>query len=275
MRRVRHPGAVAWPRIDIAPSDGRRIEVTLAPGLPLEEAVAQATQAFTSAWLEIENAPVTTLDYVIPALSPDDAHVAWYSRVHAFGGPGVIDCLGMIVGRHQGKSFLHGHGLWTPRGGAQAMGHILAPRTVLAEPVTARGIGLTGVCFDRLHDPETNFDLFQVGGGGSTGAFAALRLRPNQDFATALDAACAELGWPAARVQGLGSLIGATFENGAVLDCLPTEFLILDATVGTGGPEPQIAIVGIDGGTILSGPLVRGANPVLVTAELVLSRLDG
>ncbi len=278
MRSVVHPGPVGADRMELAPTPGREIEVTLPPGRPFEEAVAEALapEGVASAWLEIENAPVSALDYVMPALSPDDAHVAWYSDIFSFGGPGLIDRMGFMVGRHQGASFLHGHGLWTPEGGAQAMGHILASRTVLAAPVTARGIGLTGARFERRPDPETNFELFRVRGTGAEGSgYAALRLLPNQDFATALDRACAELGWPAARVHGLGSLIGARFEDGGVLDSLASEFLVTDATAGRGGPEPEIAIVGVEGSEILSGRLVRGENAVLITAELILSRMAG
>lgn len=274
MRSVVHPGPVAEQRIDIAPSGGREIAVTLAADIPLEDAVARATHGFSSAWLEIADAPVSALDYVIPDHAPDETHVAWYSEIFSLGRPGNIDHLGMIVGKHQGVSFLHGHGLWTPDGGPRAMGHILAPRTVLAEPVVARGIGLTGACFDRLPDPETNFELFQVRQTGGGGDYAAIRLKPNQDFATALDEACALLGWRAARVYGLGSLIGACFENGDVLDSLASEFLIKDAMARGRGLEPEIVIVGIDGSNILSGRLSRGENAVLITAELVLGRLE-
>jgi len=274
MRRITQPGPALQPRIDIAQSEGRKIDVVLEPGVALEEAVARATQAFSSAWLEIRDAPVDALEYVIPAASPDDAHVAWYSDPRGFSGPGQIDHLGMVVGRHRGASFLHGHGLWTPKGAAQAMGHILAQRTILSQPVRASGIGLMGARFERLPDAETNFELFQAQGGGGTGRFAALRIKPNQDFATALDAACTALGWTAVRACGLGSLIGAEFESGEVLDSLPSEFLITDAKVGCDEPEPEIVIVGVDGGKILSGRLIRGQNPVLITAEVILSRSD-
>lgn len=273
MRSILHPGPVAERRIDIARSPGRRVEVTLAAGIPLEEAVAKAMVGFSSGWLEVRNAPVSALDYVIPAPAPDERHVAWYSEVHSYGSPGMVAHLGMIVGRHQGTSFLHGHGLWTPDGGTQAMGHILAPSTVLAEPAIARGIGLVEASFQRLADEETNFECFQVAGGAGSGDYAAIRLRPNQDFATALHAACAELGWTEARAHGIGSLIGAEFESGDILDSLPTEFLITEARIGANEPEPQIVIVGIDGSKILSGRLKRGVNPVLITAEIVLERL--
>ena len=278
MHHVQHPGPVRQSRMDLAPCDGRDIEVTLAAGLSLEDAVAQTLEplGFDSAWLEFSKAEVDALSYVIPSDTPDDTHVAWYSETHSFDA-GKIDQIGMIVGRHEGASFLHGHGRWTPEGGKQAMGHILAPHTQLAAPVTARGIGLTGARFDRRADAETNFDLFQVEQTGAEGSdFAALRLLPNQDFADGIDAACAALGWTFARVHGIGSINTPHFENGWVLDSLPTEFLVTDATAGTGGstqrPGPEVIIVGTDGANILTGRLSRGENAVLVTAELVLSR---
>jgi hypothetical protein len=149
---------------------------------------------------------------------------------------------------------------------------------MLAAPVVARGIGLTGARFERRPDPETNFTLFRPSGDARDAEdadYALVRLAPNQDFAGALDTACARLGWEGARVHGLGSLIGATFEDGSVLDSLPTEFLILDADAraeGQSGPGPEIAIVGIEGGDIREGALKRGENAVLITAELLLER---
>jgi len=281
MRAVTHPGPVAEERQEILPAGGRPVALTVNAGLPFEDAVADAMAAegLDGAWLEIEEATVSALDYVIPAPAPDAEHVAWYSEIHSLGGPGRIHHLGMMVGRDGGASFLHGHGLWAPRDGGTAMGHILAPRTTLAAPAVARGIGLTGARFERRPDPETNFTLFRPSGAArdaESAGHALLRLAPNQDFSGALDTACARLGWEGARVHGLGSLIGATFEDGNVLDSLPTEFLILDAEAraeGGTGPGPEIAIVGIEGGDIRRGRLTRGGNAVLITAELLLERL--
>lgn len=280
MRAVTHPGPAAEERLEILPGAGRPVSLTLGAGLPLEDAVAEAMAAegLDGAWLEIEDAPVSALDYVIPAPSPDADHVAWYSDIHSFGGPGRIRRLGMMVGRDGEASFLHGHGLWAPAGGEAAMGHILAPRTMLAAPSVARGIGLTGARFERRPDPETNFTLFRPSGAprdGETADHALLRLAPNQDFAGALDAACDRLGWQRARVHGLGSLIGAAFKDGSVLDSLPTEFLILNAEAqadDTTPRAPEIVIVGIDGTDIRTGTLRRGENAVLITAELLLER---
>ena len=277
IRKVDHPGPVCAERIDLVRSRGRKLEVMLEPDITLEDAVAQALsdQAIDSAWLEIADASVSRLEYVIPAHAPDKEQVAWYSDTHSFGA-GRIDRMGMVVGTYDGASFLHGHGIWAPENAQLAMGHVLAPQTSLAEPVVARGIGLSGACLNRRLDMDTRFELFHIDQSGATGGeFAALRLRPNQDFTIALDQACNMLAWSAARVHGLGSLIGATFENGRVLDSLPTEFLVTDAVAGIGGSTPEILIVGVEGADdILSGRLSRGENAVLVTAELILERLN-
>lgn len=275
---VTHPGPANDARLELVPCAGRPVALTLRAGRPLEDAVgeAMAEAGLDSAWLEIAAAPVSRLDYVIPALSPDADHVAWYSDIRALGGPGRIDRLGMVVGTHDGASFLHGHGLWTPDGGRQAMGHILAPRTELARDTPATGIGVTGARFARGPDTETNFDLFHATGDAADDArHALLRTAPNQDFAGALDAACARLGWQAARVHGLGSLIDARFADGVTLGSLPSEFLVLDADARADAADrhgPEIVIVGTDGDKILQGAITRGDNPVLITAELVLER---
>lgn len=277
MQTVLQPGPIRESRMDLVACQGREIEVTLADGIALEEAVARALAPLEahSAWLELVDASVTALSYVLPAEAPDDAHVAWYSDPERFER-GEIKALGMIVGVHNGVSFLHGHGTWAPEGGAVAMGHILAPQTVLAAPAKARGIALFGAEFSRRHDAETNFELFHVDHKAHTdGGYAALRLLPNQDLQTGLDAACAALGWSSARVHGIGSVNMPRFDDGRALPSRPTEFLVRDAMAGAAGEAgPDVVIVGKENTGILTGRLSRGENSVLVTAELVLKRSE-
>jgi len=155
------------------------------------------------------------------------------------------------------------------------MGHILAPNTVLSAPVAAKGCALFGAQFARRPDAETNFELFHVDQIAATsGSYAALRLLPNQDFQTGLDAACQTLGWPSARVQGLGSINTPRFEDGRQLNSVPTEFLVREALAGRAGAGPDIAVVGKEDTGIMSGRLSRGDNAVLVTAEIVLKRSE-
>ena len=69
MQTVVHPGPVRNTRMDLARCTGRDIEVTLAAHIPLEDAVSQALAplALDSAWLELVQADVEKLSYVIPA----------------------------------------------------------------------------------------------------------------------------------------------------------------------------------------------------------------
>ncbi len=280
MPAVTQPGPVAETRRDIVPADGRPIAVTLRPDIPLADAIGEALDAenCAGAWLEIKSADVVALSYVTPALAPDAEHAAWWSETYRFDGRGTIHHLGMMVGRDEGAWFLHGHGRWSPATGAAAMGHILAQQTVLSAPVIAQGIGFGNAYFDRRPDPETNFNLFQPTGdalAASDAPYALLRLAPNQEFSTALDLVCAELGWQRAKVFGQGSLIGARFDDGSTLDSLATEFLILNAEARADGSlasGPEIAIVGIDPDDLRHGVLQRGKNPILITAELLLQR---
>lgn len=277
---VTQPGPIAETRRDIVPANGRPIEVNLRPHIPLADAIAEALDAenCTGAWLEIKSADVARLSYVTPALALDSEHAAWWSEIYRFNGAGTIHHLGMMVGRDQGACFLHGHGRWSPATGGIAMGHILAQQTVLSRPAVAHGIGLRKAYFDRRPDPETNFNLFQPTGdalAASDAPYALLRLAPNQEFSSALDLVCAELGWQSAKIFGQGSLIGAHFDDGSTLDSLATEFLILNAEARADGSlasGPEIAIVGIDPDDLRHGVLQRGKNPILITAELLLQR---
>lgn len=282
MQTVMHPGPVAKERLELFKADGEPVSLTLAAGIPLETAVAQALADIgceNSAYLELTNAPVSELVYVMPANAPDEQHVAWYSDVHSFDGKGVIDHLGMIVGYREERCFIHGHGTWTPNGGTMAMGHILSNMTVLAEPVVVTGFALAGARFEGREDPETNFTLFRPAQHGKpipeTADFAVLRIMPNQDFDMALDRACAQLEWQSARAWGVGSINKPHFEDGRVLDSLPTELVILDALCRADGAAPHgaaIRAVGTGANQIEEGRLSRGNNGVLITAEIVLRR---
>jgi hypothetical protein len=274
MRRAAHPGPAADDRLDLVAVEGQAVEFDLPAGATLQDAVARGMAAAdaTCGYLELAGAEVSHLDYVIPAEAPDDLHVAWYSPVISLGCPGRIERLALIVGRHDGRIFLHGHGRWAARGGAAALGHILAEACVLAAPARARGVAVRGAGFERRTDPETRFELFQTGGAGiAAGDHALLRIRPNVDFATALEAARDRLGWGGARAFGLGSLNCADFADGRHLASLATEFYLLDAPLGPAAPAPEIDIVGTDGAPT-RGHLARGTNPVLVTAEILLRR---
>src|ERR1019366_9117813 len=98
-----------------------------------------------------------------------------------------------------GPPFFPGHALWTEADGSDGGGHILPEETVVAEPFEVEAFGLDGAVFAAEPDPETNFKLCgpiptAASGPPTTSRAFALRLRPNQDFAGALEAFCRQRG---------------------------------------------------------------------------------
>jgi predicted DNA-binding protein with PD1-like motif len=174
----------------------------------------------------------------------------------------------MTFGERDGAPFFHCHALWRQADGRIKGGHILPEETVVAEPFAVEAFGIDGAVFAAEPDPETNFKLFgpiasAAFGIETTSRAFALRLRPNRDFAGALEAFCRERGIISARLHGgVGSTTELAVSSGVIVS-------------GTGGAleaELDIALVDYEGG-IAEGRLLRGDNPVLMTMELVLEVL--
>ncbi|TMV56067.1 DNA-binding protein, partial [Thioclava sp. BHET1] len=161
------------------------------------------------------------------------------------------------------------------RSGAEAMGHMLGPQSILSAPVRATGIALDGARFEQRPDPETNFQLLAaVATGGEAGEALLVTLRPNQDVCEALARICTEAGFARASIHGIGSFNGARFEDGAEMTSFASEFLVTEGRFDAAAEAPlrlEVAVVGLDG-QIFRGPLVPGAAPVCVTCEFVLLR---
>jgi hypothetical protein len=73
---------------------------------------------------------------------------------------------------------------------------------------------------------------------------------------------------------GVGSTVGAIFQDGRVVEPFVTELLIRSGQIirddqGQPRAEIDISIVDYKGG-LTEGRLAKGGNPILVTAELVL-----
>jgi predicted DNA-binding protein with PD1-like motif len=189
----------------------------------------------------------------------------------------------MTLGQRDGTPFFHCHGLWTEADGRAGGGHILPEETVVAEPFEVDAFGLDGAVFKAEPDPETNFKLFgpvpsAAAAARTTSRAYALRLRPNQDFAGALEAFCRERGIIGAKLHGgVGSIIGARFVDGRIVEPFATEMAVRSGVIvsGVGGTSEatlDVALVDYTGGLAV-GRLTRGDNPVLMTMELVLEVL--
>ena len=286
MRRVEQPGPPAPERIQWVEGRGRAFTFTLEAGLPLLDAARRgfAAAGFASGALNIKSGALGPFAYVMPALSKTGANAAFYSDIFRPAGVTRLKMGAMTFGMRDGAPFFHCHALWSEACGRSNGGHILPEETVIAEPFEVAAFGIDGAMFVAEPDPETNFKLFgpvpiAAANPPTTSRAFALRLRPNQDFASALEGFCRQHGIFRARIHGgVGSTIGARFTDGSSVVPFATELAIRSGNVAqrAGGSleaELDIALVEYLGG-LAEGRLLRGDNPVLMTMELVLAVLE-
>jgi predicted DNA-binding protein with PD1-like motif len=282
MRHIAQPGPPPPERIQWVEARGRVFSFTVEAGLPLLDAVRRgfAEAGFASGVLNFQGASLGPFAYVMPALSQTGENAAFYSETFRPAGVTRIEVAAMTFGQRDGAPFFHCHALWTQADGRRSGGHILPDETVVAEAFTARAVGLDGAAFHAEPDPETNFKLFGPVASPRTGVEAetrifALRLRPNQDFAGALESFCRDRGLSRARLHGgVGSIIGASLADGRTVEPFATEMLVHSGRIVTGDDgglqaELDVALVDYTGG-LATGRLVRGDNPILMTVEIVL-----
>ena len=286
MRSVDQPGPPAPERIQWVEGRGRSFTFNLEAGLPLLEAARRgfAAAGFAGGTLNIKVGALGPFAYVMPALSRDGANAAFYSDPYRPAGVTRLRLGSMTFGARDGAPFFHCHALWTEADGRENGGHILPEETFVAEPFEVEAFGIDGMLFTAEPDPETNFKLFGPVSSPTTNlrntsrAFA-LRLRPNQDFAGALETFCRQRGIFRARIHGgVGSTVGARFTDGRSVVPFATELTIRAGSVAPGvngalEAELDVALVDYLGG-LAEGRLMRGDNPVLMTMELVLEVLD-
>lgn len=280
---IRQPGPASAPRIVAVEGRGRAFRMPLPSGLSLLEAARRgfATEGFASGTLRLADVALAPFAYVMPALSRDGQNAAFYSESFRPAGITRLDAGALTFGRRDGAPFFHCHALWREADGRCNGGHILPEATMIAEDAMVEAFGIAGAIFEANPDPETNFKLFgpvpddSAGGQGDCRAFA-LRLRPNQCFHAALEDFCRERGIAKALIHGgVGSLIGAAFEDGSITEPFATEVFLVAGTIAAGaGSTPEAVIdaglVDYTGG-LARGRLKRGANPVLMTFELILA----
>jgi predicted DNA-binding protein with PD1-like motif len=285
MRSIKQPGLPARERIQWVEARGRAFSFTLEAGIPLLEAARRgfAAQGFAGGVLSASGGALGPFAYVMPALSKDGRNAAFYSETFRPGGITQLKLAAMTLGERDGAPFFHCHGLWTEADGRVNGGHMLPEETVVATPFEVSAFGIDGAMFVAEPDPETNFKLFgpvvrPASDAKTTGRTFALRLRPNLDFACALETFCRHHGIIRARLHGgVGSTIGACFTDGRSVVPFATELVVRAGNIGPGADgtleaELDIALVDYLGG-LAEGHLVRGDNPVLMTMELVLEVL--
>jgi predicted DNA-binding protein with PD1-like motif len=282
MRSIAQPGRPAPERIQWAEARGRAFSLTLQAGLPLLEAARRgfAAEGFSGGTLNFNSGALGPFAYVMPALSISGENAAFYSDVFRPAGVTRLKLGAMTLGQRDRAPFFHCHALWTQADGRAGGGHILPEETMVAESFAVEAFGIDGALFTAEPDPETNFKLFgpvpsAASGANATSRAYALRLRPNQDFAGALETFCRERAISRAKLHGgVGSTIGARFVDGRIVEPFATELTLRSGAIAPGAnglPEAtlDVALVDYTGGLAV-GRLLRGDNPVLMTMELVL-----
>ncbi|MDQ8727676.1 PCC domain-containing protein [Bradyrhizobium sp. LHD-71] len=281
MRHVVQPGQPPAERVQWVEARGRAFSFGLDAGVSLLEAVRRgfAAEGFASGVLTIEDGALEPFAYVMPALPKTPEHAAFYSDTFRPAGLTRLKAATMTFGERDGAPFFHCHGIWTEADKRVSGGHVLPEETVVARPCRANAFGVSGAAFVAEQDRETNFRLF-VPLAAPRAAVAdrrvfALRLRPNQDLAFAIEDFCRARKIRQAVVRGgVGSIIGARFEDGRIVEPFATEMAVVSGAVmphSQHGVAAALDVFLVDHlGATAEGRLKRGDNPVLMTMELVL-----
>ncbi|MCK8785295.1 DNA-binding protein [Roseomonas sp. NAR14] len=278
---VRQPGPAARVRVESAAGRLRTARFLAAPGPTLVGAMAGplAAAGIRGGAVDLAGLRLRPFAYVMPAPSPDAHHAAYYSETFRVADGVTVEQGTATFGSRDGAPFLHAHALWRDAAGRAGAGHILPLDTGLAAPGTVSAWGVAEAGMRALPDPETNFTLFHPvpdGDAATEGDGVLGRLRPGVDLVEGIEALCRRHGAARATVRsGIGSLVGAAFEDGRRVETVPTEFLVRHGRVapdGRGAPRAAIEIVLVDeAGGIHAGRPLRGGNPVLICAEIVLT----
>ena len=284
MRSIAHPGTPDTQRICAQPVHARPLEGSLSSGQTLLRAVTEIAEANNakSGAFRLDSGEFTSFSYVMPALSKSPEHAVYFSETCYVEGRVTLETASVTYGQRDGRPWLHCHAVWVEPSGRRHGGHLLPDQVVVAAPIRVAGVALDGAAFTVCPDAETHFSLFlpvatpasRVSPPVGQPAYA-LRVAPNEDLCTALEAFCQVHQIQQATILGgVGSTVGAVFQDGRVVEPFVTELLIRSGRIFCEeGSQPRaeidIAIVDYKGG-LTEGRLAKGGNPVLVTAELVL-----
>jgi predicted DNA-binding protein with PD1-like motif len=302
MRSIQHPGQPSLQRVAAQQVELEPFELELPGQMSLMQAVAQSMQGIGAqcATFRMQGGGFEPFSYVMPALAKTSAHAVYFSDTYPVEGAVRLETASVTFGQRDGKPWLHSHAIWIEASGRRHCGHLLPDDIQVNHPIHAQGVAVRGATFTVCPDGETNFTLFvplkSMARSSQTTAGVnaaqkppassqtprskgyALRVAPNIDICTALETFCRERGITHAKIQGgVGSTVGAVFDDGRVVEPFVTELLIRNGEVFTnaaGQTQAQLDVSMVDyKGGVSEGRLARGQNPVLVTFELALEVL--
>jgi len=270
---IRHPGPPASAPFKTARGLCVTHRVRLGAGGSLMQHVADVMDAHgcDSGVIVLDGLRMGPYRYVGPDRSSDGVHAAWYSPPRA-GAQATIGAGTAIVGRRDGAWWLHAHAVWTEDGHAALIaGHLLPDEVVLPETVEVTLHAFRGGAFEVSLNPETQFPIFHPTGGQNNGNAVIAKVNPHHDVSTSIRQIVRTAGFQAAEIFGVGSLIGASFTDGApsMISSISEVFVMQSARFEQDELALPMYCVDPEGGHF-SGPLALGSSPVCVTFELLI-----
>ena len=273
MRTLQHPGPVHPQRIETVQDEPRFLEFALQPGLSLADALTAplVKAGLRSGTIAFGGGALSPFRYVMPGPPDSEAHVAYFSAAREPAGETRIERANATFGWNGGAPVVHVHGAWIEPDGSRRGGHMLPPECVVVRPMSAQAWGFAAADIAMAEDAETNFTLLQLSGESVDGARGVVaRVRPNEDITLAVEEVAHRHGLRNATVRGsLGSLVGARFVDGRVVEDHATEVLIRAGSVRDGRAALEMLVVDMEG-RVHEGVLARGENAVCITFDLVL-----
>jgi predicted DNA-binding protein with PD1-like motif len=280
------PGVAEVQRHESAEGSLRSVHFTIPAGTSLLAGISAGMQqsGIRSGTVRLADFQVEALQYVRPAETNDDEHVAFYSETHRIEAPVHLLLAVATFGEKDGSPFVHCHALWADATGKVKGGHLHNDQVHVCQDMQVTAWGVANAAMSVEFDDETRFNLFRPrllklqedDAADSTGTKRCViaKVRPNEDLIGSIETICREHGLHRARIAGsVGSLVGATFTDGGVVPDIATEILVLSGSVepGAQGPCASLQIALIDPrGDVHFGELAAGENAVLICFELVL-----
>ncbi|MEQ3553714.1 DUF296 domain-containing protein [Pseudonocardia nematodicida] len=278
MPELRHPGPRHPVRRQGIAVATRAVHTVLPPHTPLVDALAAVVEAtgHTSGQVELSGGVLDRISYCVPALCDDGSVAASYSATREAACPAQVLTGSVTVGFREGRRFAHCHAVWLEPGGALRAGHLWPDSRTGDVPVGATVFGLSGVDMVNARDDETHMPCFApvpgTAGDPVGGPAVIARIRPGEDVTGAVTALSREHDLAGATVRGsLGSLAGGVLAgpSGPCRVDGPATEVVLSGAVRDG--EARLSAVLVDRhGAVHAGALVPGANPVAVTAEVLI-----
>lgn len=287
MRRIEHPGINHAPAVQTVSSRVRTVKRRLLAGQTLLEGCQRLMAELGT------NAGVARLGagrlfpaaHVLPALSKSSEHAVYYSDRQDARQPLELTEGTVTLGLRNSERWIHCHGRWLDADRQLRCGHLLPDHTTLAQDLAIELTLLLDATLEVQPDEQTNFALFvphalsppksaRTASSDATPG-VVVRLAPNVDMCEGLAQAAREHGLTRAAVHGgVGSIVGASFADGRVVEPFVTELLIRSGTIDLRDPnhplvDIEITLIDYTGG-VNEGRLAVGENPVLVTCECVL-----